>query len=69
MSIENNFPEKKYRIIDGIKNKANLLINYGSATGRNTIFSIGLIVFISVAGFEISEISLKKIKEALKKKS
>lgn len=64
MTAENNIfnkPELRTKIFDAIKSKANFLIGYGSATGRNSILTIGLIMIISVSGFELTELSLKKI--------
>lgn len=64
MTIENNLnnnSEKRNKFVDAIKSKAKFLIDYGSATGRNSVLSIGLIMIISVAGFEFTELSLRKI--------
>ncbi len=68
MTSENKRQSPENYFLDTVRKKAEFLINYGSATGRNSILSIGLLMFISVAGFEISQISINKLKNFISKK-
>lgn len=68
MTIEKTGQNPENYFLDTVKKKAEFLINYGSATGRNSILSVGLLMFLSVAGFEVSQISINKLKNFISKK-